>query len=45
VIASLFGLVLTLGAFLTRSYRVLSTRYTEPDATEESLERRQNPVR
>ncbi|MFZ0528999.1 MAG: MFS transporter [Propionicimonas sp.] len=34
VVASLLGLVLTLGAFLTRSYRLLAARYIEADAAE-----------
>lgn len=32
VLAGVVGLVLTLGAFLTRSYRVLAQRYGEPSA-------------
>lgn len=43
VIAGVLGLALTLGAFLTRSYRLLAARYDEGDATEKALEDRVGP--
>ncbi|HEY3338415.1 MAG TPA: MFS transporter [Propionicimonas sp.] len=37
VLAGVLGLALTLGAFLTRSYRLLSKRYSEPGAVATSV--------